>query len=176
MAVISLEEAKNYLKIDTADDDALISVFISAAERLVEKYTGRTLLTEDFVLKLDTSPYEILIPHSPLQSVSKIEVIGDDGAVTEVDASNYYVDTNEAQQGRVRLRLGCVWPCHRGFASFMISGRAGYGDSPDDVPLPLKTAIMIALALIYEKRGTISKQEVLEAISALCWPYRVMRL
>ena len=176
MAVISLEEAKNYLKIDTADDDALISVFISAAERLVEKYTGRTLLTEDFVLKLDTSPGEILIPNSPLQSISKIEVIDDGGTMTEVDTSTYYVDIDQAQQGKVRLRPGCVWPCHRGFASFVISGRAGYGDSPDDVPLPLKTAIMIALALIYEKRGTISEQEVLEAISALCWPYKVMRL
>jgi uncharacterized phiE125 gp8 family phage protein len=176
MAVITLEEAKNYLKIDTADDDVLISILISAAERLVEKYTGRTLLTRDFIFKLDDPSWEILIPHSPLQSVSKIEIVDDNGVVTEVAASNYYVDIDQDQQGRVRLRSGCVWPYHRGFASFVISGKAGYGDSPDDIPLPLKTAIMTTLALIYEKRGAISEKEVLEAISTLCWPYKVMRL
>lgn len=34
MALISLEEAKGYLRVDTADEDAMIGIFISAAERL----------------------------------------------------------------------------------------------------------------------------------------------
>ncbi|HUM33631.1 MAG TPA: head-tail connector protein [Candidatus Saccharicenans sp.] len=176
MAVISLEEAKLYLKVDTTDDDELINALISVAERLVEKYTGRTLLTSEFVFKLDDPPGEILIPHSPLQSVSKIEVIDDSGVATEVAASNYYVDIDQAQQGRVRLRPGCVWPYHRGFASFVISGSAGYGDSPDKVPTPLKTAILLALAILYENRGQVESQTLIDSISALCWPYRVLRI
>ena len=34
MALISLEEAKGYLRVDTADEDAMIGILISAAERL----------------------------------------------------------------------------------------------------------------------------------------------
>jgi len=34
MAWISLEEAKEYLRVDTADEDAMIGILISAAERL----------------------------------------------------------------------------------------------------------------------------------------------
>jgi hypothetical protein len=34
MALISLEEAKGYLRVDTADEDAMIGVLLSAAERL----------------------------------------------------------------------------------------------------------------------------------------------
>ena len=34
MALISLEEDKGYLRVDTADEDAMIGILISAAERL----------------------------------------------------------------------------------------------------------------------------------------------
>ena len=34
MALISLEEAKGYLRVDTADEDATIGILLSAAERL----------------------------------------------------------------------------------------------------------------------------------------------
>ena len=40
MAMISLEEAKNYLRVDTSDDDALITALISSAEMLA-KDVGR---------------------------------------------------------------------------------------------------------------------------------------
>ena len=34
MALVSLEDAKGYLRVDTADEDAMIGVLLSAAERL----------------------------------------------------------------------------------------------------------------------------------------------
>ena len=34
MALVSLEEAKGYLRVDTADEDAMIGILLSAAERL----------------------------------------------------------------------------------------------------------------------------------------------
>ena len=34
MALISFDEAKGYLRVDTADEDAMIGILISAAERL----------------------------------------------------------------------------------------------------------------------------------------------
>ena len=34
MALISLDEAKGYLRVDTADEDAMIGILLSSAERL----------------------------------------------------------------------------------------------------------------------------------------------
>ena len=34
MALITLEEAKGYLRVDTADEDAMIGILLSSAERL----------------------------------------------------------------------------------------------------------------------------------------------
>ena len=36
MALISVDEAKEYLRVDSADEDAMISILLSTAERLCE--------------------------------------------------------------------------------------------------------------------------------------------
>ena len=42
---ITLEEAKNFLRVDGSDDDALIGALISAAREMCEQYTRRILVT-----------------------------------------------------------------------------------------------------------------------------------
>jgi phage conserved hypothetical protein, phiE125 gp8 family len=175
MAVISLEEAKLYLKVDTTDDDELISSLISVAEETVEKFTGQKLLTADFIYALDEAEETIHVPYSPLQEITKIEVVADDGTVSEVDSSSYEVDTS-GPMGRIKLKSGYSWPAHRGFASFIITGKAGYGVDASAVPAPLKTAILLTLAILYENRGQVESQTLIDSISALCWPYRVLRI
>ncbi len=176
MAVIGLEEARQYLKVDTTDDDALICSLITVAEDTVEKLTGRKLLTTDFTYTLDIPPDPILIPYSPLQEITKIETVALDGAISVVDPGIYVVDTSQDQMGRIWLKPGCSWPDHRKFASFIISGKAGYGTDASAVPAPLKTAILLTLAILYENRGQVESQTLIDSISALCWPYRVMRI
>lgn len=173
--VISLDEAKNYLRVDSADDNALITAFIEAAEDQVEKFTSRTLLTQSFELIYDEVGDSIEIVKSPLQEVTKIETIDDAGVKTEVDDGTYIVDIS-GQRGRIMLKSGCVWPTHRGFASFIVTVKAGYGETADDVPAALRTAVFIALAVIYEGRGVIDEGKIVTSIAAICWPYRVVRL
>jgi len=175
MSVITLDEAKVYLRVDSADDNALITALIEAARDQVEKFTSRTLLTQTFELIYDTVGDSIEIAKSPLQEVTKIEVIDDAGTKTTVSASLYDVDIT-GSRGRVRLRDGCVWPTHRGFASFIITAKAGYGENATDVPILLRTAVFIALAIIYENRGVIDEGKIVSSISAICWPYKVIRL
>jgi uncharacterized phiE125 gp8 family phage protein len=175
MVIITLDEAKNYLRVDGADDNALITAFIEAAKDQVEKFTSRTLLTQTFELIYDSVGDSIEIVKSPLQEVTKIETISDAGVKTEVSSSIYDVDIS-GSRGRVQLRDGCVWPTHRGFASFIITVKAGYGENATDVPVLLRTAAFIALAIIYENRGIIDEGKIISSISAICWPYRIFRL
>ena len=53
MALISLEEAKNYLRVDTEDDDALIGSLLIAAERLCADVAR---LTDDEWAKANADP------------------------------------------------------------------------------------------------------------------------
>jgi len=174
MAVITLEEAKAYLRVDSEDENALISAMIDAAEKHVELTTGRVLLTATFELVYDEVSGSIEIPKSPLQEVTKIEVVSEAGVKTEVAPSVYDVDTS-GTLGRVQLKAGCVWPGHRGFASFIITVKAGYGDAAA-VPSALKQAALAALAVIFESRGGVDRGKIDSAVAALCGPYKVWRL
>jgi len=53
MALISLEEAKNYLRVDTEDDDALIGSLLISAERLCADVAR---LTDDEWAKANADP------------------------------------------------------------------------------------------------------------------------
>lgn len=174
MSVITLDEAKTYLRVDGADDNALITSLISVAEDCVEKETRRTLLTQTCELISDEVGESIEIIKSPLQEVTKIETIDDAGVKTIVDDDLYDVDVSGIR-GRVQLRDGCSWPDHRGFASFVITVKAGYGVAAD-VPAALKQALLIALAILYENRGEMDEAKISKSISGLCWPYKVFRL
>lgn len=54
---VELADAKNYLKVEYADDDSLIQSLIAAATELVEAFTGRSLINKGYVQTLDSFPY-----------------------------------------------------------------------------------------------------------------------
>lgn len=72
---ISLDEIKLHLKIDGADDNALITALIKTARQLAEKETKRAFITQIWQMYLDSAPAEIGIPKPPLQSVESIKAI-----------------------------------------------------------------------------------------------------
>jgi len=171
--LITLEEAKLYLRVDTPDDNTLIGTLAKTAENIIEKFTGRVLMTRIFELVFDSAGDSIEISKSPLQEVVRIETIDAAGVKTEVSRSLYDVDTSGIF-GRIKLKAGCVWPSHRGFASFIITVKAGYGDTADAVPAPLRQAALLALAILYETRGAMNEDVINAAISGLCRPYRIV--
>ena len=53
---LSLSEVKAYLKVTSADDDALITRILTAVRRACEAWTGRALVTQTWTLWLDRFP------------------------------------------------------------------------------------------------------------------------
>lgn len=84
---ITLDEAKNHLKVDSADDNALISTLIKTARQLTERETKRALITQTWKLYLDESPAEIYIPKPPLQSVESIKTISSVESIVDLDSA-----------------------------------------------------------------------------------------
>ncbi len=89
---ITLLEAKQHLRVDVDDDDALIGSLITAARQAAETLTGRQLMTARWRLVLDAFPGAlsmhipsdasftlpgpaILITKCPVQSLVSIEYL-----------------------------------------------------------------------------------------------------
>lgn len=80
---ISLDEAKLHLKVDSADDNALITALIVTVRQLAEFETKRALITQTWQMYLDTAPAEFEIPKPPLQSVVSIKAISSTETVVD---------------------------------------------------------------------------------------------
>lgn len=70
MALISLEEAKGYLRVDTADEDAMIGILLSAAERLCAD-VARLTNEQWEAVKSDTEDVTLL----PVRETMKVAIL-----------------------------------------------------------------------------------------------------
>lgn len=186
---VTLTEAKAHLRVDTVDDNSLISTLIKAAVENIEGpkgFLGRALLTQTWDYGLDIFPCltfdnlvrrnYIEIPLPPLISVTGIFYKDSSGADQTLNLSNYVVDT-ASEPGRIYLVNGAVWPSvMTGGNAVRIRFVAGY---PDDViPFSIKAAILIKIADLYENRESMvdgSYTELPWSAQQLLKPHRMHR-
>lgn len=155
---LTLEEAKDQLRVDFIDDDTIIMACVKAAREIGEKTTRRAFITQTMNLFLDAFPGDtrIEIPLPPLQSVTGIYYTPDGGAETEFDSSNYEVDT-VSEPGGVVLVSSASWPADtlKVVNGVRIEFVAGYGDEPEDIPETYRSGIRLALGHLYENRENV---------------------
>jgi uncharacterized phiE125 gp8 family phage protein len=174
---VTLAQAKAHLKVDTADDDALITALIAAARARTEWHTGRALVTQSWMLYLDRWPSDgiVEIPLPPLQTVTSLTAYARDGSALVIDAAHYVVDFASAP-GRLVLKPDYAPPTDlRAANAIALAFTAGYGDAAADVPAMLKQAILEIVAFLYENRGE-APAELPPNCLALLAPYRVLKL
>lgn len=162
--LITLEEAKQHLRVDVSDDDSLITGMIRSATRVAENYVSRAFVSRQFEMTLDrfpgtkrerTFPQEIVLPRAPLVSLDEVayqstEVSGSPEAPVE--------KTVEAVADKTRLKPRIVplyeqtWPDTALVPEAVkITFTAGMG-SADDVPEDIKAAVKLILGSLYEHR------------------------
>jgi hypothetical protein len=190
---VMLQEAKNWAKIDTTDDDPLIATLITAATQSAEEFLRRSLITQTWKLTLDlpqsslndclgegvydlpasvldgAMPRAIHLPRGPVQSVSSLKTYDTSSAESTYSSSNYYVDT---AGDRLVLNETAVWPSPlRPRAAAAITYVTGYGDTSSAIPMPIKTAILMHVQRMYDGRIVC---EMPEGCQQLLRQYRVM--
>lgn len=178
---LSLAEAKQHLRVVASDDDSYVTALITAARLQAEQLTGRQLINATWDLYLDEFPYGcdavILLPKSPLVSVTSIVYTATDGTSTTITASDYIVSTSR-EPGQVSLAYGAAWPVARDVADAVrVRYVAGYGAAGSSVPEPIRQAMKLMIGHWWENRedvviGTISS-EVPNASKWLLEPYKV---
>lgn len=172
---VSLDEARTHLKVDTTDDDALITSLICAARARAEWHTGRAFVTQRWTLWRDSWPCDgiIEIPLPPLQSVASVTAYALDDSATVLDAATYQIDIASSP---ARLSLKSPPPINlRRINAVAIAFTAGYGDAGGDVPAPVREAILKMIANFYVNRGDAAAVTPTEALALLA-PYRIVSL
>ncbi|MGN6515703.1 MAG: head-tail connector protein [Rhizomicrobium sp.] len=173
---VTLDQAKAHLRVDTTDDDALITSLIAAARARAEWHTGRAFVTQSWTLWLDGWPCGgiIEIPLPPLQSVASVTAYAQDDGATVLDAATYQLDP-AASPARLALKPNASPPVAlRALNAIAVAFTAGYGDA-GAVPAPIQQAILMIVAALYAHRGDEAADIPQEALALLA-PYRVVKL
>jgi uncharacterized phiE125 gp8 family phage protein len=89
---ISLDEAKDHLRVVTTDEDQYISSLCLAATDFAEKFQNRTFVKRTRTMVLDAFPTVIRPPWPPLISVTTLKYIDSDGAEQTLSNTLYRVD------------------------------------------------------------------------------------
>lgn len=177
---ISLAEAKLHLRVDSDEDDALISTLISAARQSAEMLTGCQFVTARWQYGMDSfsgANQSIHLPKNPVQSIISIEYLDLSGTLKNLALQDYTVDRN-SQPARVAPTFGKSWPITLPqLGAVTVTFDAGYGLAAD-VPEGIKAWIKLRVGSLYACREELSSSTRADAttlsfFNSLLDPYRI---
>ena len=180
---ITLEEAKEHLRVDFSEEDDYINTLIKTARKYCESYTNKYFITQTWRQNLDFFPRAIQLKVNPVISLTSLK----------------YYDTTESQQTITddsdnfqKDFLDDVGSIHEGLVNaFPSVGNTinpieiitvcGYGDA-SDVPNNIKHAMKILISHLYENRegvnvvvgGLAMQINLPNSVKHLLSPYRIL--
>jgi len=157
-SAVSLDEAKTFLRVDHPDEDGLIADLIDTATRQIEDRCGVSLITRAQRLTKCRAGAGVYLNRYPILS---IEQVTHEGAPQPIEAN-------------LRARPVLVRTDAQG--DITIDFTAGFGETPEDIPTPLRQGLLLLLAHLYEFRGEASPPGFPMMVDALIQPYRGVRL
>lgn len=153
---ITVDDVKDQLRIDTAEEDDYLADLIFAARDYAEHYTRLSLATQVLDLMLDALPSAdfIDLPGSPVQFVTSFKLT-DVFAVetTMVLGTDYLVDLDRIP-ARIVLPYNKSWPgieLHP-VAPIRIRYESGYNNTTNKIPYSLKAGLLLHVGLLYQYR------------------------
>ena len=173
---VTLAEAKAHLRVDSSDEDTLITAMITSATETAEQITGRAIMPQTWELTLDAFPDALELTRVPAVSVTSIKYFDVTG-VQQILASNAYALDNADDFGFAYIvpAYDTEWPVTRDQINAVAAQYvAGYANAAA-VPEPIKAWIKLVVGAMYENRESeASKQSAsLKFVDGLLDRYRV---
>ena len=126
---VTLQEVKEYLRVEDSTDERTLRPLIESARRYAEEYLGRALVSTTFQQFYDSldemedplfegvrqGPYlnyyknHLVLAKGPVISVTHVKTFDDADTSTTMDSSKYYLD-NAREPARIVLRTGETFP------------------------------------------------------------------
>jgi len=184
---VSVSDARGWLRVGHDDEDALIASLIVAARERVEALTGLALITRSWREVLDSWPQRRLSAcgqavrtgAGPLISVEAVRIYEPHGEASVWSPDEYAVETGDP--GRIIAIAPFALPRPgRRAGGIEIDFTAGFGPAPDDVPAPLREAVLRLTADSYGGRhapeAARGEAGLPDGVAHLIRPYRSVRL
>jgi uncharacterized phiE125 gp8 family phage protein len=174
--LLTLAEAKQHLRVDHFDDDALIVSLLAGAVDHFDGYSGimgRCLVSQNWRQPAQEWAAVIRLPFTNLSGVS-VKYRDVANADQTVAAANYDLVEDHLSPAIV-FKGSFAWPdLATSIAPISIDFTAGYG-APADVPEGVKACVKLLLSYLYENRGG-GEIEMPAAIHMLASNFRLRRL
>jgi hypothetical protein len=193
---VTLTELKASLRITTTAEDTLLTQYIEDARIMVERMTGRKLITQTITEYHDglcgrheefESGYQMRsigslvqggqfapLDFAPVQSITTVHTVDLGNAETLYDSANYYLNNyDDDMKPSVELNSGStITTALRADNNIKIVYVAGYGDDGADVPSALRRAILVLAGMLYANRGDCGDQCQTDCgAKAMIYPY-----
>lgn len=163
---ISMAQAKLFLRIDHAEEDTLLAMFITAAREAAEEALGKSLITQSQRLYVPCPKSTLLaLPRGPVQSIQTVATEDGAGEQATLDSDTYRL---HAGRGLLQLYHTVTAP------TLIVTYVAGFGDGAEDVPSIIRQGLLNHVAAFYETRETQTPMP--ELVKAFYLPYREVRL
>lgn len=175
---ITLEEAKQHLRITGSDDDIILLSMIKQAREFCEDFQNRKYITQTLEMVRDYFPEDNCISFkncSPVQSVESVKYYDAGGQEYIFDSSNYIVDT-DSFVNRIVLGYCKLWPtiALQTANAVRIRFTAGFGDKGADIPETVKWAMILHMRLLYDDYKPDERTKIEEARNSLLSMNRVI--
>lgn len=155
---LTLAEMKAHMRLDGDEEDALLTSLIKTAREHLERETGLCLITQGWRLLLDAWPQSgaVTITKGPVRNIDAIQVYDFDGEPEDISSPDQLLD-GQARPARLWLRNPQL--PGRPINGIEIDFRAGYGDTPTEVPDTLKRAMSLHVAHMFAFRGVVTPEQ-----------------
>ncbi|MDR1598100.1 MAG: head-tail connector protein [Holosporales bacterium] len=165
--IISPSHLKQHLRIDHSEDDARIDLLLSAATELVERDIGQTLLTKVW--------HKVDVAHPTYSGRGRVSL--------QYPPISKIISVNECLGDKLRPLRRYVLELERVIPSVLLECphnkveivyQAGWSDDPQDIPPPIRQAILMLAANMYEKQDLAPI--LCAGVDELLHPYRIRNM
>lgn len=136
---ITLQDAKDYLRVDGVAEDRLIRRLIANATNACQEFSNRTFIETGYGLTFDAAAaadYTLNVDHSPIIDHAVVATLAGQPLTLDACLDGYKLILKDVPKD----------------AHVTITVNAGYTDDPDLLPAALAQAVMTLVAHWYENR------------------------
>ena len=161
----ALASVKDFLRIDGAGEDAVLTHLVTTAIAVCENYTGMTLIERGFVETVEAVPWWRRLSAMPVVAVTAVT----DTADGLLPVSTHGLDIDATGCARLRVSGGAARVAR-------VRYRAGLASSWDTVPEPLRHGVVRMVAHLHQLRDQADALGPPAAALALWQGARRMRM
>ena len=146
---VTLEEARQQLRLDGHDEDMLLAVHLDAAQAELERLADLRLCPQTLTMELDGWPAEITVPVRPATIAAIIYTATGGAAITLPEAD--YIGRSRHGFMRIRPATGKSWPALGFDGLITINLSAGFAEGHPELAIA-RAAILVKTASLFENR------------------------